>query len=109
VRTGLGGLERQVLMAIVHLSGYGYAVSINDVMRERFGKSVSLGAIYSTVGRLEAKGLVESRLSQPTPERCGKPKRLYSIMTSGLRALLEAQDADNRLWEGSAWLECVAA
>ena len=59
VRAGLGELERRVLMAIVHLRGRGYAVSINDEIKRRFGKSISLGATYATVDRMEKKGLVE--------------------------------------------------
>jgi PadR family transcriptional regulator PadR len=97
-RTGLGELERRVLMAIVLLRGRGYAVSINDEIRQRFGKSISLGAVYATVDRLEEKGLVESHLGEPTPERGGKPKRFYRIKASGQRALFEAQEADRRLW-----------
>ena len=101
VRAGLGELERRVLMAIVHLRGRGYAVSINDEIKRRFGKSISLGATYATVDRMEKKGLVESTLGEPTAERGGKPKRFYSITAPGQRALLDAQEADNRLWAGA--------
>jgi PadR family transcriptional regulator, regulatory protein PadR len=99
-RAGLGELERRVLMAIVHLRGQGYAVSINDEIRQRFGKTISLGAVYATVDRLEDKGLVSSRLGGPTPERGGRQKRFYIIEAPGQRALAEAQEADRRLWAG---------
>jgi PadR family transcriptional regulator PadR len=101
VRAGLGELERRVLMAIVHLRGRGYAVSINEEIKERFGKSLSLGAVYGTVDRLEKKGFVVSRLGEPTAERGGKPKRFYNITAPGQHALLEAQEADSRLWAGA--------
>lgn len=97
-RDGLGELERRVLLAIVHLHGQGYAVSIGDEMKTRFGRSVSLGAIYATVDRMERKGLISSRLGEPTPERGGKPKRFYRIEAPGHRALSDARDAEARLW-----------
>jgi DNA-binding PadR family transcriptional regulator len=88
-------------MAIVHLRGHGYAVSINDEIKLRFGKSISLGAIYATVDRLEKKGFVDSRLGGPTAERGGRPKRFYNIRGAGERALIAAREADRRLWAGS--------
>ena len=94
----MGELERRVLMAIVHLRGQGYAISIADEIKQRFGKSLSLGAIYSTVDRLEKKRFVSSRLGEPTPERGGKPKRFYQIEALGQSALAEAREADRRLW-----------
>ena len=85
-RDGLGELEQRVLVAIVHLDGRGYAVSIGDEINRRFGKPLSLGAIYATVDRLERKGLVSSRLGEPTAVRGGKPKRFYQIEAPGHRA-----------------------
>jgi PadR family transcriptional regulator PadR len=97
-RHGLGDLERRVLMAIVHLQGRGYAVSIAAEMEQRFGKSVSLGAVYATADRLEKKRFISSRLGEPTPERGGKPKRFFAIEALGLKALDEVREADARLW-----------
>ena len=85
-------------MAIVHLQGRGYAVSIAAEMRDRFGKSVSLGAVYATVDRLERKRFVSSRLGEPTPERGGKPKRFYTIEALGRTALAETREAEARVW-----------
>jgi PadR family transcriptional regulator PadR len=107
-RDGLGGLEGRVLMAIVHLSGRGYAVSIADEIKKRFGKSLSLGAIYATVDRLEKKRFVSSRLGEPTPERGGKPKRFYLVEAPGQIALADAREADSRLWAGAPPLRAPA-
>lgn len=96
----MGELERTVLIAIVHLRGQGYAVSIADETSHRMNKSVSLGAIYGTADRLEKKGFISSRLGDPTPERGGKPKRLYRIEAPGERALSEIRARDNRVWAG---------
>ena len=67
-------------------------------MKERFGKSISLGAIYATVDRLEKKRYVSSRLGEPTPERGGKPKRFYRIEALGQLALSETWEAESRIW-----------
>jgi PadR family transcriptional regulator, regulatory protein PadR len=98
-RDGLGEFERRVLLVILHLRGRGYAVSIAEEIKVRFGKSVSLGAVYATVDRLENKGFVTSRLGDPTAVRGGKPKRFYKIEAPGQRAL-ETAEAEARLWFG---------
>ena len=63
----MGELERSVLVAIIHLQGRGYAVSIADETSRRLNKSVSLGAIYGTTDRLEKKGFISSRLESAVP------------------------------------------
>jgi DNA-binding PadR family transcriptional regulator len=97
-RWALGELERSVLVAIIHLQAQGYAVSIADEASRRLKKPVSLGAIYGTTDRLEKKGFISSRLGEPTPERGGKPKRLYRIEAPGERALSEVLERHNRIW-----------
>jgi PadR family transcriptional regulator PadR len=98
----VGELERTILIAIVQLHGHGYAVSIADEISRRMNKSVSLGAVYGTTDRLEKKGFISSRLGDPTPERGGKPKRLYRIEAPGEKALSEARQNDKLRWSGVA-------
>ena len=107
-RDGLGDLERRVLMAIHHLHGRGYAVSIAQEMAARFGRTPSLGAVYATVDRLEKKRFVSSRLGEATPERGGKPKRFYQIEALGQLSLQDARTADARLWGDELPLGSVA-
>jgi PadR family transcriptional regulator PadR len=68
-------------------------------------KAVSLGAVYVTLDRLEDKGLISSRLSDPTPERGGRSKRLYRLEALGERALQESAVTARRMWEvvAEAW------
>lgn len=99
-RYGLGEFEQRVLMAVHHLHGQGYAVSIADHLGERTGRTPNLGAIYATLDRLEKKGFAVSRLGDPTPERGGRAKRLYRIDAPGLRALADAKQAEIRMWDG---------
>lgn len=84
---GLGDLEQLVLLAVLRLDDDAYAVSVRDEIRERAGRSVSRGAVYVTLDRLERKGLLESALGRPTPERGGKAKRLFRVRPDGLAAL----------------------
>jgi DNA-binding PadR family transcriptional regulator len=62
-------------------------------------KDVSLGAIYVTLDRMEDKGLVSSRLSDPTPERGGRAKRCYQLEALGERALQESAATAKRIWD----------
>jgi PadR family transcriptional regulator, regulatory protein PadR len=96
----LGEFETVVLLAIVHLRGRGYGVSIADEIERRTGQPVSFGAVYATLDRLQKKGLISSELGEPTPERGGKPKRFYRIEAPGERALREAQAVAERMWAG---------
>jgi PadR family transcriptional regulator PadR len=99
-RKGLGEFETSVLLAIVHLRGRGYGVSIADEIERRTRRRVSFGAIYATLDRLQKKGLISSELGEPTPERGGKPKRFYRIEAPGERALQETQAMTERMWAG---------
>jgi PadR family transcriptional regulator PadR len=94
----LGRFERDILVAVAQLGRKGYSVNIADKAEQLTGTSVSLGAVYATVDRLQKKGLVESRLAEATPERGGKPKRYYWITAPGERALAEARAADAKIW-----------
>ena len=99
-RKGLGEFETAILLAIVRLQGRGYGVSIADEIERRTGRPVSFGAVYATLDRLQKKGLISSELGEPTPERGGKPKRLYRIEAPGEQALREAQTVAERMWAG---------
>ena len=101
----LGNLERDVLLAIHRQGEKAYAVSIKQEIDERIGKDTNIGAIYVTTDRLEKKGYVTSRLGDPTPERGGKPKRLYRVSEPGIAALSAAYEADKRVWTNTGWTE----
>jgi PadR family transcriptional regulator, regulatory protein PadR len=100
----LGALEQAVLLALVRprteLGKEAYGRAILKEVQHRLGRDVAAGAVYSTLDRVEAKGLVSSRLGPGTPVRGGRPKRHYTINADGIRALNEAKAAINRLWAG---------
>jgi PadR family transcriptional regulator len=108
----LGQFEQLILTAILTLRDDAYGVSIQAKAQElSHPKAVSLGAVYVTLDRLEDKGLVSSRLSDPTPERGGRAKRCYQLVALGERALQESAVTAKRIWEvtsevwGPGWVK----
>jgi PadR family transcriptional regulator PadR len=99
----LGQFEQLVLTAILKLREDAYGVSIHAKASElAHPKDVSLGAVYVTLDRLEDKGMVTSRLSDPTPERGGRAKRCYQLEALGERALQESAATAKRIWDVTA-------
>jgi PadR family transcriptional regulator len=96
----IGQFEQVVLTAIVDLDDHAYGVTIHRAVTELSRpRRVSLGAVYSTLDRLEDKGLVASRLSDPTPERGGRSRRYYRLKPAGTRALHESARVAKRVCE----------
>src|SRR4051812_48997762 len=97
-------LEQAVLLALVRpqtdLGKEGYGRAILKEVERRLERPVTAGAVYATLDRLEAKGLVSSELGPGTPVRGGRPKRHYRIEADGLHALTAVRTATTRLWEG---------
>jgi DNA-binding PadR family transcriptional regulator len=96
----LGEFELLVLLAIVRLGDEAYAVPIREAIAEHARRRVARGALYTTLDRLERKGLVRSRMGEPVPERGGRPRRYYAVSASGLSSLRSARDAIDRLAAG---------
>ena len=101
----LGQFEQVALLAILRLAGNAYGVPIRDEIRQHTDRHVAAGALYTTLSRLEAKGLVSSQLGQPTAERGGRAKRFYAVTTAGRKALVAAQRSYQRLLHGLELLE----
>jgi DNA-binding PadR family transcriptional regulator len=97
----LGEVEQLVLLAMLRIDGDAYAVPIRDLIEGQTGIALARGSIYITLDRLERKGLVESRMSEPTPEPGGKARRVFRIRPSGLAALRSARRAVDRLASGT--------
>jgi DNA-binding PadR family transcriptional regulator len=108
---GPGQFEQLVLTAILALRDDAYGVTVHARVAELVQrKTVSLGAVYITLDRLEDKGYVSSWLSDPTPERGGRSKRCYRLEALGERALQESAATAKRVWDtiveiwGKDWL-----
>jgi PadR family transcriptional regulator PadR len=95
-----GELEQIVLLAVLRLGEDAYGVPIRLEIERRTGRSLTVGALYRTLDRLEEKGYVTSRFGDPTPERGGRSKRYFRLRPVGLRALRASRDALAAMWEG---------
>ena len=87
----LGAFEQLLLLALVRLGEDTYGVPIREEIEARTGRVVSPGAVYTALDRLERRGLVRSRLGDPSPERGGKRKRQYRLTARGAAAIGQAQ------------------
>lgn len=96
----LTDLEQLLLLSIVQAGDDAHAGAVREVLEQRGERAASLGSIYVTMTRLEERGMVESIMGDPTPERGGKAKRLYRLTREGLLALHHSRRILERMWEG---------
>jgi PadR family transcriptional regulator, regulatory protein PadR len=96
----LGEFEQIALLAILRLHEEAYGVSIRAEIAKRIGRETTPGALYTTLERLEEKGLVKSHIGEPTPQRGGRAKRYYKVTAAGVKAIARAQRAYRRLLDG---------
>jgi PadR family transcriptional regulator PadR len=96
----IGSLEHMVLLALVHLGPGAYGMTVRREIEQRTARDVSIGAIYTTLQRLETKGYVTSRMGEPTAERGGRAKRMFRLEADGRRALRASQVAIAQMTAG---------
>ncbi len=90
----LAEFELLVMLAALRLGPEGaYTVSIAEDIAERTGRRVRRANVYTTLQRLEAKGMITSRLGEPRPERGGRPPRLVRVEPAGLAAVRTTTEA----------------
>jgi DNA-binding PadR family transcriptional regulator len=99
----IGQFEQAVLLALVRLGTHAYGRSILNEVQSRLNRDVSAGSVYATLERLEAKGLVSSRLAPGTAIRGGRARRYFRPTGTGVRALNDAKSATDSLWQGLGW------
>lgn len=90
--SSLGEFEQLVLFAVLRLHEDASGVAIHDEIEARTGRDVSPGAIYTTLGRLEERGLVRSVVTTPASARVGRPRKHYTLRPAGAKALRDAYD-----------------
>lgn len=97
---GLGEFEQVVLLAILRLRDAAYGASILEEISQCTGREPSPGALYTTLDRLEAKGMVRSAFGDPTPERGGRAKRYFVVTKRGKSAVIAVQRSYRELMKG---------
>ena len=96
----LGALELTILLAVVRLEGEAYGLAIRTDVSARTGHDYSVGAIYTTLDRLEQKGLVSSWTTAPIPTRGGRSRRQFKVTAVGTRAIRQAERVAKSVWAG---------
>ena len=96
----LGAFEEIVLLAVARGRGDAYGMTVRREIEDRTGREVTIGAVYSTLDRLEQKGLLDSRLGESDEVRQGRAKRHFRIMASGVEALARTRRVRDGLWDG---------
>ena len=98
-RAALGEFEHLVLATALRVKD-GYGAELMRELEGRTGRQVQGGSLYVTLDRLERKGLVVTRMEDPTKRRAGRPKRYIDVTPAGVRALGEQRDVFLRAWQG---------
>ena len=99
----LGEFEYLVLAAATRLGESAYRAAIRSELQERLDRTCSIGALYTTLDRLEQKGLIETRFGDPTPARGGRAKRLVRVTRAGRHEATAFYNAVTTLSHGTGW------
>jgi len=94
----VGEFEELTVLAVRALGEPSYAVPVQRFIEKKARRAVSMGAVYAALGRLENKGLLRSTVSEATPQRGGKRKRLYEVTPLGMRRLRELRQVREGIW-----------
>ena len=97
-RSYLGEFEELVLLTVAVLQHDAYGVAIMHEIIRQTERQVRLNQVHASLQRLEDKGMIRSKMGDPTPERGGRRKRIFSITTYGEQCLKEIQTVRNNYW-----------
>lgn len=101
----LGVFEVQLITTIIRLGSTAYGMTIRKSIHERTGRDISIGAVYTTLDRLEKKGMVTSKAGAPSdtsPQRGGRVKRYFQVTGVGADALNQTRAMMETMWDGLA-------
>jgi DNA-binding PadR family transcriptional regulator len=98
----LGDFEQLVLFGVLRLEDEAYGSAIRQEIHARSGRDVSINAVYTTLDRLELKGLLRSWVGDPTPQRGGRRRKFYAATPAGLAAARQAYGAFRAMTVGLA-------
>jgi PadR family transcriptional regulator, regulatory protein PadR len=99
-KPALGDFEQLVLLGVLRLDDGAYGAAIRQEIHERSGRDVSINAVYTTLDRLESKGLLRSWVGEPTAQRGGRRRKFYGLRPAGLAALRLAYHAFRSMADG---------
>jgi PadR family transcriptional regulator PadR len=106
---GLGNLELVVLLIVMRLGDEAYGVPIAREVEHVTRRGSSLASVYAALERLEAKGLLTSKLGAPTAERGGRAKTYFRATSQGVSMARETRRTLAHLCDGVPELKLEAA
>jgi DNA-binding PadR family transcriptional regulator len=92
-----GSFEQLILLAVLRLGDEAYGMTVRRELEMRTGQPISLGAVYTTLERLEKKGYLASRAAGGGAEREGRARRMFTVAGAGVEALQRALDVLDRM------------
>jgi len=99
----LGEFEYLLITASVRLGDEAYGAAIREEIQQATGRPCSIGALYTTVDRLEKKGLLQTWMGDATPQRGGRAKRMVRVTPKGAQAAKDFYNAVSRVSRGVSW------
>jgi DNA-binding PadR family transcriptional regulator len=99
-KSPLGDFEQLVLFGVLRLEDGAYGAAIRQEIHARSGRDVSINAVYTTLDRLESKGLLKSWTGEPTAQRGGRRRKFYALQPAGVAALRQAYQTFNAMADG---------
>jgi PadR family transcriptional regulator, regulatory protein PadR len=96
----VGEFELYVMLALTHQGQEAYGVTIRREIETRTGRTIAIGAVYATLSRLEEKGLVQFRVSDPQPVQGGRARKYFTLTAAGARALRHSTAMLTRMMAG---------
>jgi PadR family transcriptional regulator PadR len=99
----IGEFEYLILSAAERLGEEAYGAAIRQQIEAATKRRCSIGALYTTLDRLEAKGFIRTRMGDPTPQRGGRQKRMVHVTAKGVRSATEFYNTITQLSRGVSW------
>lgn len=99
-RKHLGHVEFMALVAMMRLGDEAYGVAIASEIEKAGGRDIALAGLYATLERLEANGLIQSELGEPTPARGGRAKTYFRVTPTGIQQVRDARRMLINFWDG---------
>ncbi len=100
----LGEFEYALITAAAGLGDKAYGAAIREEMEDTMGRKCSIGALYTTIDRLETKGLLKTWMGETTPQRGGRAKRMVRVTPKGVHAAKDFYDAVTRISRRASWV-----
>jgi DNA-binding PadR family transcriptional regulator len=97
-RITIGEFEELCLLTVGVLNGDAYGISVQDEIKKRTNRNVTISSIHSTLVRLEKKGLLKSYMGGASVVRGGRTKRIFEMTADGKQVIIEVRELRNQIW-----------